>query len=128
MQGIEQRPSGEGGDASPTEAEPAPPNAAALEESDQRATPEGIDASPRHPQASAEPGQTTTPATGATPAPAAEPFCTGNLVLLDGTEPAVVAYRRKKGGQWTYMLKTTTQGMQLVTGDRVTAAVEGVAA
>jgi len=87
--------------------------------SDQRATPESIEAAPHHPQGTAEPEPTCNPTADPTPANAAAPFASGDAVLLDGKVEGVVAKRKKVGGEWQYNVRTLTQGMMVVTGARL---------
>jgi ParB/RepB/Spo0J family partition protein len=92
---------------------------AAVEESDQRAAPEGIEAAPHHPQAPAEPGPTTTPPAEATPAPAAVAFIAGDAVLLDGDVEGVVVKHHKVAGAYQYNVRLPALGMLTVSGDRL---------
>jgi len=54
-----------------------------------------------------------------TPANAAAPFASSDAVLLDGKVEGVVVKRKKVGGEWQYNVRTLTQGMMVVTGDRL---------
>ena len=92
---------------------------AAVEESDQRAAPEGIEAAPHHPQAPAEPEPTTTPPAESTPAHAAVAFVAGDAVLLDGKVEGVVVKRHKVAGHMQYMLRLPTGMVTGILGDRL---------
>lgn len=92
---------------------------AAVEESDQRAAPEGIEAAPHHPQAPAETEPTTTPPAESTPAPAAVAFVAGDAVLLDGKVEGVVVKRHKVAGHMQYMLRLPTGMVTGILGDRL---------
>lgn len=92
---------------------------AAVEESDQRAAPEGIEAAPHYPQAPAEPEPTTTAPAEPTSAPAAVAFVAGDAVLLDGKVEGVVVKRHKVAGHMQYMLRLPTGMVTGILGDRL---------
>jgi hypothetical protein len=107
MQGLEE------GQAHPAGA-PVEPSG-----SDQRATPESIEAAPHHPQGTAEPEPTCTPTADPTPTRAAAPFASGDAVLLDGKVEGVVVKRHKVAGHMQYMLRLPTGMVTGILGDRL---------
>lgn len=92
--------------------------------SDQRATPESIEAASHHPQGTAEPEPTGASCPEDNPALAAVPFASGDAVLLDGDVEGLVVKRFKRGGAWQYNVRLPALGVMTVSGDRLGRVAE----